>query len=282
LGSRKMSRQLPYSDRTYIMGVLNVTPDSFYDKGRFFEQKKAVKHALDMERDGADIIDVGGESTRPGAPDVSVDEELGRVVPVIRAISKKVKIAISIDTRKAKVADAALKAGASIVNDVSALREDPDMAGVVAKHRAKIILMHMKGRPKDMQADPKYIDVVKEIIRSLKRSIDLAKRAGIKKSKIIIDPGIGFGKTVEHNLKILRGLGHFKKLGYPLCVGTSRKYFIGKMLGSKDPEDRLAGSIATATAAAMNGANIIRAHDVALTRQALKMVDGITGINKRQ
>ncbi len=277
-----MSRQLPYSDRTYIMGVLNVTPDSFYDKGRFFEQKKAVKHALDMERDGADIIDVGGESTRPGAPDVSVDEELGRVVPVIRAISKKVKIAISIDTRKAKVADAALKAGASIVNDVSALREDPDMAGVVAKHRAKIILMHMKGRPKDMQADPKYIDVVKEIIRSLKRSIDLAKRAGIKKSKIIIDPGIGFGKTVEHNLKILRGLGHFKKLGYPLCVGTSRKYFIGKMLGSKDPEDRLAGSIATATAAAMNGANIIRAHDVALTRQALKMVDGITGINKRQ
>ena len=277
-----MSRQLPYSDRTYIMGVLNVTPDSFYDKGRFFEQKKAVKHALDMERDGADIIDVGGESTRPGAPDVSVDEELGRVVPVIRAISKKVKIAISIDTRKAKVADAALKAGASIVNDVSALREDPDMAGVVAKHRAKIILMHMKGRPKDMQADPKYIDVVKEIIRSLKRSIDLAKRAGIKKSKIIIDPGIGFGKTVEHNLKILRGLGHFKKLGYPLCVGTSRKYFIGKMLGSKDPEDRLAGSIATATAAAMSGANIIRAHDVALTRQALKMVDGITGINKRQ
>ena len=277
-----MSRQLPYSDRTYIMGVLNVTPDSFYDKGRFFEQKKAVKHALDMERDGADIIDVGGESTRPGAPDVSVDEELGRVVPVIRAISKKVKIAISIDTRKAKVADAALKAGASIVNDVSALREDPDMAGVVAKHRAKIILMHMKGRPKDMQADPKYIDVVKEIIRSLKRSIDLAKRAGIKKSKIIIDPGIGFGKTVEHNLKILRGLGHFKKLGYPLCVGTSRKYFIGKMLGSKDPEDRLVGSIATATAAAMSGANIIRAHDVALTRQALKMVDGITGINKRQ
>ena len=146
-----MSRRLPYSDRTYIMGVLNVTPDSFYDKGRFFDQKKAVKHALDMERDGVDIIDVGGESTRPGAPDVSVDEELRRVVPVIRAISKKVKAAVSIDTRKAKVADAALKAGASIVNDVSALREDPCMAGVVAKHRAGIILMHMKGRPKDMQ-----------------------------------------------------------------------------------------------------------------------------------
>ena len=263
------------------MGVLNVTPDSFYDKGRFFDQKKAVKHALDMERDGVDIIDVGGESTRPGAPDVSVDEELRRVVPVIRAISKKVKAAVSIDTRKAKVADAALKAGASIVNDVSALREDPFMAGVVAKHRAGIILMHMKGRPKDMQADPKYIDTVKDIARNLKGSIDLAKRAGIKDDKIIIDPGIGFGKTVEHNLEILRALRRFKKLGYPLCVGTSRKSFIGKILGSKDPEDRLAGSLATAAVAAMNGANIIRAHDVALTRQVLKIVDSITDKNKR-
>ncbi|MCX5668079.1 MAG: dihydropteroate synthase [Candidatus Omnitrophica bacterium] len=263
------------------MGVLNVTPDSFYDKGRFFDQKKAVKHALDMERDGADIIDVGGESTRPGAPDVSVDEELRRVVPVIRAISKKVRAAVSIDTRKAKVADAALKAGASIVNDVSALKGDPGMAGVVAKHRAKIILMHMKGRPKDMQADPKYIDVVKDIARSLKGSIDLAKRAGIKDDKIIIDPGIGFGKTVGHNLEILRGLGYFKKLGYPLCVGTSRKSFIGKILGCEDPEDRLAGSLATAAVAAMNGANIIRAHDVGLTRQVLRMVDSIAGAKKR-
>jgi len=258
-----------------------VTPDSFYDKGRFFDQKKAVKHALDMEHLGADIIDVGGESTRPGAPDVSVDEELRRVVPVIRAISKKVRAAISIDTRKAKVADAALEAGASIVNDVSALRGDPGMAGVVAKHRAEIILMHMKGRPKDMQADPKYIDAVKDIARSLKGSIDLAKRAGIKDDKIIIDPGIGFGKTVGHNLEILSALRHFKKLGYPLCVGTSRKSFIGKILGSKDPEDRLAGSLATAAAAAMNGANIIRAHDVGLTRQVLKIVDSITDTNKR-
>ena len=263
------------------MGVLNVTPDSFYDKGRFFDQKKAVKHALDMERDGADIIDVGGESTRPGAPDVSVDEELRRVVPVIRAISKKVRVAVSIDTRKAKVADAALKGGASIVNDVSALRGDPGMAAVVAKHRAEIILMHMKGRPKDMQADPKYIDVVKDITKSLKGSIDLAKRAGIKDDKIIIDPGIGFGKTVEHNLEILRGLKSFKKLGYPLCVGTSRKSFIGKILGSKDPEDRLAGSLATTAVAAMNGANIIRTHDVGPTRQVLRMVDSIIGTGKR-
>lgn len=270
-----MSRQLPYSDKTYIMGVLNVTPDSFYDKGRFFDQKKAVKHALDMERDGADIIDVGGESTRPGASDVSVDEELRRVVPVIRAISKRAGAAISVDTRKAKVADAALQAGASIVNDVSALREDPAMAGVVAKHRAEIILMHMRGSPKDMQADPKYTNVVKDITESLKGSIDLARRSGIKRDKIIIDPGIGFGKTVEHNLEILRRLGQFKKLGYPLCVGTSRKSFIGKILGSKDPEDRLAGSLATAAVAAMNGANIIRAHDVSLTRQVLRMIDSV-------
>jgi len=257
------------------MGVLNVTPDSFYDKGRFFDQKNAVKHAFDMEREGADIIDVGGESTRPGALDVSVAEELRRVVPVIRAISKRTKAVISIDTRKAEVADAALRAGASMVNDVSALREDPDMAGVVAKHRAEIILMHMKGKPKDMQADPKYVALLKDIAGSLKESIRLAKRAGIKDSKIIIDPGIGFGKTVWHNLEILRELKYFKKLGYPLCVGTSRKSFIGKMLNFKDPKDRLAGSIATAVAAAMNGANIIRTHDVSFTRQALKIVDSI-------
>jgi dihydropteroate synthase len=263
------------------MGVLNVTPDSFYDKGKFFDQKKAVSHALEMDRDGADIIDVGGESTRPGAPDISVDEELRRVVPVIRAISKKVKAAISIDTRKAKVADAALKAGASIINDVSALTEDPDMASVAAKHRATIILMHMRGKPKNMQTDPRYIDAVKDIARSLKRSIGLAKKAGINDGKIIIDPGIGFGKTAEHNLEILKGLGYFKKLGYPLCVGVSRKSFIGKILGFKDPGDRLAGSLAAAVVASMHGANIIRTHDVASTRQALKMVDSITSIYKR-
>ncbi len=275
-----MSRRLPYSDRSYIMGVLNVTPDSFYDKGRFFDQKKAVKHALYMERDGADIIDVGGESTRPGAIFVSADEELRRVVPVIRALSKKTKAAISIDTRKAEVADAALRSGASIVNDVSALSGDPELAGVVAAHRAGIILMHMKGSPLDMQDDPRYIDAVKEVARSLKRSVALAKRAGIRDDKIILDPGIGFGKTLEHNLEILRSLRHFKRIGYPLCVGASRKSFIGKILGSKDPEDRLAGSLAAAAVAVMNGANIIRTHDVGSTRQVLRMVDIITGTGK--
>ena len=262
------------------MGVLNVTPDSFYDKGRFFDQKKAVKHALYMERDGADIIDVGGESTRPGAIFVSADEELRRVVPVIRALSKKTKAAISIDTRKAEVADAALRSGASIVNDVSALSGDPELAGVVAAHRAGIILMHMKGSPLDMQDDPRYIDAVKEVARSLKRSVALAKRAGIRDDKIILDPGIGFGKTLEHNLEILRSLRHFKRIGYPLCVGASRKSFIGKILGSKDPEDRLAGSLAAAAVAVMNGANIIRTHDVGSTRQVLRMVDIITGTGK--
>ena len=257
------------------MGVLNVTPDSFYDKGRFFDRKKAVKHAFDMERDGADIIDIGGESTRPGALDVSVDEELNRVVPIICAISKKIKTAISIDTRKAEVAEAALKAGATIVNDISALKEDPGMAGVVAKHRAKVILMHMKGKPKDMQAGPEYVDVVKEIAESLKGAVSLAKRAGIRNNDRFIDPGIGCGKPLEHNLEILRALKDFKKLGYPLCVGTSRKSFIGSMLGSKDPEDRLVGTLATVAVAAMNGANIIRVHDVFLTHQVLKVVDSI-------
>ena len=262
------------------MGVLNVTPDSFYDKGKFFDLKSAVKHALDMERDGADIIDVGGESTRPGAMDVNLDEELRRVIPVIRAISKKVKAAISIDTRKSQVADQALKAGACIVNDISALRFDPKMPGVVAKHRAFIILMHIKGTPKDMQLNPVYGDVVKDITKSLKASINLAKKSGIKKNKIIIDPGIGFGKTVRHNLEILRRLKCFKDLGHSLCIGTSRKSFIGKILGSKDPEDRLAGSLATAAIAAWNGADIIRVHDVSLTRQIVRMIDSITGIDR--
>ena len=275
-----MRRKLLLRGRTSIMGILNVTPDSFYDKGKFFDLRSAVRHALDMERAGADIIDVGGESTRPGAMDVSQDEELRRVIPVIRAISKRVKAAISIDTRKSQVADLALKSGASIVNDVSALRFDSKMPDVVARHRAFIILMHMKGMPKDMQINPVYGDVVKDIIKSLKTSIGIAKRSGIKANKIIIDPGIGFGKTVRHNLKILRRLRSFKELGYPLCIGTSRKYFIGKILGSKDPEDRLMGSLATAAIAAANGADIVRVHDVNLTRQIVRMVDSITGIDR--
>ena len=268
--------------RTYIMGVLNVTPDSFYDKGRFFDTERTVGHAIDMAADGADIIDVGGESTRPGAEDVSAEEESRRVMPVVEAISKKSAVSISVDTRKARVAEEALENGASIINDVSALRHDSKMAGVIAKHGATVILMHMKGSPKDMQINPVYGDVVKEIISSLKESIGIAENAGIAKDKIIIDPGIGFGKTAEHNLEILRRLDELKVLNCPICVGTSRKSFIGKVLGPDSPDDRLAGTLATCTLAVMNGAKILRVHDVKEACQAARVTDAIINSGKNR
>ena len=257
------------------MGVLNVTPDSFFDKGRFFDRKKAVEHALEMAAEGADIIDVGGESTRPGAKPVSVDEELDRVIPVIETIAKKVKAVVSIDTRKAKVASGALKAGAKIVNDVSGLKFDKKIAGVIAKYGAFAILMHSKGTPQNMQINPTYKDVIKEISSSLKGSIKLALKSGVKKDRIIIDPGIGFGKTVGHNIEILRRLNEFMALGYPICVGTSRKSFIGKVLGSDDPGDRLAGTMATCAISIMNGASILRVHDVKEAVQVARITDSI-------
>lgn len=261
------------------MGVLNVTPDSFYDKGRFYDAERALSHALEMERDGADIIDIGGESTRPGAEDVSTQEELKRVIPVIEAISKRSRITISIDTRKSVVAEAALRAGAKIVNDVSALTGDPAMAEVVAKHEASVVLMHMKGTPKDMQIEPKYDDVVNDIIGSLKKSVTIARRSGIPKENIIVDPGIGFGKTVAHNLEILRRLEEFKEMGFPVCIGTSRKSFIGKLLGSDDPMERLSGTIATSAIAVMKGASILRVHDIKENLAAAKIADSIYRYN---
>lgn len=255
------------------MGVLNVTPDSFSDGGSFLNKDRAVKHALAMARDGADIIDVGGESTRPGASQVSIKEELRRVIPVIRAIAKKTKVPISIDTRKSEVAEEAIRAGASIVNDVSGLKHDPKMAAVVARYGVTLIVMHMKGTPENMQRSPRYKDVVKDIIKDLKVSIKLARAAGVKSEKIIIDPGIGFGKTLGHNLEIIGRLGEFKALKLPICVGTSRKSFIGKALGLKRPADRLAGTIATSVAAIINGADIIRVHDVSQMVQAARMTD---------
>lgn len=261
--------------KTCIIGVLNITPDSFYNKGRFFDKAKALKHALDMVRHGADIIDIGGESTRPGARDVSVEEELDRVIPVISAISKRCAIPISIDTRKSKVAGAALESGARIVNDVSALNYDPAMAGIIAEHGAAVILMHMKGAPKDMQINPVYKDVVKEIISNLKRSIQVAKKAGIADNSIIVDPGIGFGKTLEHNLQILCRLYELRALGHPICVGTSRKSFIGKILGSEDPQDRLSGTLATCAVAIMKGASFLRVHDVKEAVQVARVTDSI-------
>ncbi|MBI5124149.1 MAG: dihydropteroate synthase [Candidatus Omnitrophica bacterium] len=268
-------RPLSFSDKTYIMGILNVTPDSFSDGGYFFDKKIAVRHALQMARDSADIIDVGGESTRPGAEAVIVQDELDRVIPVIEELAKKIDKPISIDTRKSEVAKAAVRAGASIINDVSGLRNDPELASVAAKSGAKLIIMHMQGTPADMQKNPTYRNLIKEIKESLKESAEIAIRAGVAKEDIVIDPGIGFGKTVEHNLRILASLDEFKELGYPICIGTSRKSFIGKILDCSDASERLAGTLATCVIAIMKGANILRVHDVKEARQAAAITDAV-------
>lgn len=270
--------RLALCERTHVMGILNVTPDSFSDKGRFFDKDEAVEHGLGMARDGADIIDVGGESTRPGADDISIEEEISRVIPVIEGISKSAKVTISIDTRKSNVAYEALECGASIVNDVSGLRYDPEMGAVVAKNGAGCIVMHMKGTPRDMQSKAVYENLIQEIIDSLKESIRIAGRAGVKEDKIIVDPGIGFGKTVEHNLEILNRLTEFKTLGRPICIGTSRKSFIGKVLGLDNPIDRLVGTIASSAIAIIKGADIIRVHDVKEAVQVARLADSIRKI----
>lgn len=257
------------------MGILNVTPDSFSDGGKFLDKAAAVRRGLEMARDGADIIDVGGESTRPGACDITLDEELKRVIPVIEALSAKIDIPISIDTRKAMVADLAIKAGAAIINDVSGLKNDPGMASIAAKNNAELILMHMKGTPRNMQKRPRYKSLVNDIISDLKKAIRLAKRAGVDENKIMIDPGIGFGKTAEHNLEILNRLGEFKKLGRPICVGTSRKSFIGKISKKDDPADRLIGTIASSVIAIVNGADIIRVHDVREAYEAAMVTSSV-------
>jgi dihydropteroate synthase len=267
--------KLKVGRRTLVMGVLNVTPDSFSDGGRFFDKAAAVRRGLEMASEGADIIDIGGESTRPGAAGVAEDEELRRVVPVIEALAKKIKIPISVDTRKSSVAEAALGASARIINDVSGLRHDGRMAATAARHRATVIVMHMKGEPRTMQLNPTYRNLIGEIIASLKDSVAIALRAGLKKKDIIIDPGIGFGKTARHNLEILRRLAEFKAMGCPICVGVSRKSFIGKVLGLEHPSQRLFGSIAAAAVAIANGADIIRCHDVRATVHAARMVNAI-------
>lgn len=269
----KILPRLNLRTRTHVMGILNVTPDSFSDGGRFFDKAAAVKHALAMVTDGADIIDIGGESTRPGADELSAGEELARVVPVILAIAKRTGTPISIDTRKAKVAEEAIRAGACIVNDVSGLRRDKNMASVAARYGVPLIIMHMKGTPKDMQAQARYKDVVKDIVKDLSLSINKARAAGVKDNDIIVDPGIGFGKTFKHNIEILNRLDEFKVLKLPICIGTSRKSFIGKALGLKDPSQRLSGTIATCVMAIIKGANIIRVHDVKEAAQAARITD---------
>lgn len=265
---------IDFTRRTAIMGILNVTPDSFYDGGRRFEASQAIADAVAMAADGADIIDVGGESTRPGAQAVSDVEELDRVLPVIEGLRRQISLPISIDTYKSAVARAALDAGADIVNDISALRFDSMMVSLVAREKVPVILMHMQGTPRTMQADPKYTDVLREVRDFLAAQLYEAMDAGVAREAIILDPGIGFGKTVEQNLQLLRGLPILAALGHPLLVGVSRKTFIGKIL-NLGPDDRLEGSLAAVVAAVLGGANIVRVHDVAATYKACRVVDAL-------
>ena len=256
------------------MGVLNVTPDSFSDGGLYFQKEAAIEHGLRLAQDGADIIDVGGESTRPFSKEVPLQEELDRVVPVVEALSKEVQVPISIDTCKAEVARRALKAGASIINDISALRFDPDIVSVAAEAGVPVILMHMQGTPGDMQKNPSYQNLIPEILDFLKRAVDRAVSGGIKNDLIIVDPGIGFGKTVEHNLEVIRELGQFRVLGRPVLLGTSNKTFIGQLL-NKEPHDRDTGTMATIAAGVLNGANIVRVHNVKKAVETVKIIDAI-------
>lgn len=248
--------------RTLIMGILNVTPDSFSDGGRFLQKDAALRRAMEMAASGADIVDVGGESTRPGAEPVPTDEELRRVMPVIESLAAEPGMIVSVDTRKAAVARAALQAGAAMVNDVSAMTADPEMASVVAESGAAVCLMHMQGTPKTMQLAPAYADVVHEVRDYLGERARIARAAGIAEDRIVIDPGFGFGKTLEHNLEMLRRLREFTDLGYPVLVGTSRKSMLGALLGGAPPQDRTEGTAATVALAVANGASIVRVHDV--------------------
>jgi dihydropteroate synthase len=258
-----------------LMGVVNVTPDSFSDGGLFLEPEAAIAHGEQLVRDGAEILDVGGESTRPGAEEVGVAEELARTEPVVADLAG-LGYRVSIDTSKAAVAAAALNAGAEIVNDVTALQGDPEMAELCAERNATVVLMHMPGNPRTMQAEAQYEDVVDEVRAFLAGRVEAATAAGIAEGRIWLDPGIGFGKTVEYNLELLSRLGELRDLGRPLVIGASRKSFIGKIDGSA-VDDRVGGSIAAATLAAAEGADVLRIHDVAETAQALRVAEAVLG-----
>lgn len=253
-----------------VMGIVNVTPDSFADGGVTPTAELAASHALRLVNDGADLLDIGGESSRPGAEPVPLEEEWRRVVPAVEALAEVVTVPISIDTTKAAIARAALEAGASIINDITALDGDPEMAEVVAEQAAGLILMHMRGTPRTMQDNPTYTDVVAEVHDFLARRVERAESLGIPRSRIAVDPGIGFGKTREHNLEILRNLDRFKDLNCALVVGTSRKSFLGAITG-REVGDRMVASVVSALAALVGGADVVRVHDVAATADALKV-----------
>src|SRR5438552_768851 len=265
--------------KTLVMGVLNVTPDSFSDGGKYLNVRQAVEHALQMQRDGANIVDIGAESTRPGSAEIPVAEELARLLPVLESLRGKLKIPISVDTQKAAVAEIAIGAGAAMINDVSGLRHDPRLAEVVAHHGVPVVLMHMRGTPRTMQKLPFAKNVMKDVLNGLRNSASIARKAGIAKSKIIVDPGIGFGKSLEQNYELLAKLDEIAKLGYPLLVGTSRKSFLGKTLvrnGEPAPsEKRIWGTAATVTASILGGAHIVRVHDVAEMTQVARVADCI-------
>ncbi len=270
--------RLRFGERTLVMGILNVTPDSFSGDGLLQYPDPvdaALRRAREMVAAGADLLDVGGESTRPGADPVPLEEEMRRVIPVVEALVEAVDVPISVDTRKAEVARRALRAGAWMVNDVSALRADPEMVRVVAEFGCPVVLMHMKGTPKDMQRDPRYDDVVGEIKQFLTERIAFAQAHGIPSDRIVVDPGFGFGKRPEHNLEIVRRLGELRALGFPVLVGPSRKSTIGRILNNAPPEERLEGTIALCVLCAQNGADLVRVHDVQAVVRALRVADAV-------
>ncbi len=267
---------LDFNKKIYVMGILNTTPDSFFSESRAYSLRDALERAEYMLKSGVDIIDVGGESSRPGADAVTVEEEIRRVIPVVEALRKRSDVIISVDTRKKEVAERALDVGADIINDITGLKHNLELAKLVAKRKVPIVLMHMRGTPKTMQKNPYYENTVSEILQELRSSISFALGAGIQPDKIIIDPGIGFGKRLQDNLRIIRELKSFKSLNYPVLIGLSRKSFIGELLG-KPVEKRLIGTIVANTLAIINGANIVRVHDVSDAVEMIKIIDSIRG-----
>jgi dihydropteroate synthase len=279
------SRTLRLGERTLIMGILNVTPDSFYAGGRFPDAQLAIERAFELEKAGADIIDIGGESTRPGADPISADEEIGRILPVLEGLQGKLRIPISLDTQKTAVAEVGLRNGVRIINDVSGLRTDPLLAQLVKSQGAALILMHMRGAPRSMHKGPFARDVIRDIVQGLGASIGIARRAGIAESRLLLDPGIGFGKNYKQNFQILARLPELARLGYPLVVGASRKTFIGWALAGKGQvwpaEKREWGTAAAITTAILNGAHIVRVHDVNDMSQIARIADSILSAVRR-
>ena len=277
---RCRDREIACGERTLLMGIVNVTPDSFSDGGSFLDTSSAVEHGVRLAEEGADVLDVGGESTRPGAAEVPVDEELERVVPVVEHLVKLVDVPVGVDTRKGAVARRAVDAGAAIVNDVTA-GADPEMFGVARDAGAGLVLMHMRGDPRTMQDDPRYDDVVTEVRDYLAARIGSAVAAGVPRSQLCIDPGIGFGKTLDHNLAILRAIGSFRELRTPVLVGASRKRFIGQLTGVDDPADRIEGTAGAVAWCAAQGVDLVRVHDVLQMRRVVNVVDAIAREQER-